>query len=149
MRYRFVDRIVDLNNGGKIYCQYTWPEDLELYRDHFPNFHVVPGVLLTEMMGQSASLCLQSLYTDFGTPMLIQITNAKFRNWVRPGDMLDTYAEVLSAQVKLARVKIKTENNDSLIASAELLFTFEANDKLGLPAVDPVLADYLLSGAIE
>ena len=143
MKYKFVDKIVDLNTGLNIQCQYTWPEELEIYNDHFPDFPVVPGVWLTEMMGQSAALCIQSQYAEFGTPMLIQISNARFRNWVRPGDMLDTYADVLSVKEKLAGVKVKTEKNATLIATSELLFTFEENNKLGLPDVDPVLAAYL------
>ena len=143
MRYRFVDKIIDLDAGVNIHCQYTWPENLEIFQDHFPGFPVVPGVLLTEMMGPCSALCIESSHNDLTSAMLIQIKNATFRQWVSPGVVLDIYADVLSDQAKLARVEVRTEVDGSLTAKAELLFTFETRDKLGLPAVDPLLSTYL------
>jgi 3-hydroxyacyl-[acyl-carrier-protein] dehydratase len=143
MRYRFIDKIIDLEAGRNIHCQYTWPENLELFQDHFPGFPVVPGVLLTEMMGQCSALCIDSAHSDLTSAMLIQIKSAIFRQWVKPGVLLDIYADVSSEQAKLARVEVRTEVDGSLTANAELLLTFETKDKLGLPAVDPILSTYL------
>ena len=148
MRYRFVDKIVDLEAGRTIHCQYTWPENLEIFQDHFPEFPVVPGVLLTEMMGQCSALCIESAHYDSTSAMLIQIKNATFRQWVSPGVLLDIYADVLSEQAKLARVEVRTEVDGTLTAKAELLLTFETKDKLGLPAVDPILATYLAQSGL-
>lgn len=142
MRYRFVDRIISLEPGVSIRCQRTWPADLEIFADHFPEFPVVPGVLLTEMMGQAAGLCLSSQQDDGNSAMLIQIKNATFRNWVAPGELLDIEAEIISSQPRLARIKARTERDGALIASTELLFSFESKGKLGLPDTDPVLVAY-------
>ena len=142
MRYRFVDKIIFLEPGVRIQCQRTWPIDLEIFEDHFPDFPVVPGVLLTEMMGQAAGLCLASCSGSTSSAMLIQIKNATFRDWVQPGELLDIEAEIVSSQARLARIKAKTERNGVLVASAELLFSFESKEKLGLPDVDPVLTAY-------
>ena len=142
MRYRFVDKIISLTPGESIRCQRTWPADLEIFEDHFPGFPVVPGVLLTEMMGQAAGLCLSSRKDDASSAMLIQIKNAAFRDWVKPGELLDIEAEIMSLQPKLARIKARTKRDGALVASAELLFTFASKGELGLPDTDPVLADY-------
>ncbi|NNE63039.1 MAG: hypothetical protein HKN34_03050 [Gammaproteobacteria bacterium] len=149
MRYRFVDKIVNLEAGKKIHCQYTWPQSLEIFEDHFPGFPVVPGVLLTEMMGQCSALCIESARTDLTAAMLVQIKNATFRKWVSPGVPLDIHAEVLSEQAKLARVVVRTEVDGIVAANSELLLTYEAKDKLGLPDVDPILATYLAQFALE
>ena len=148
MRYRFVDKIVELEAGRNIHCQYTWSEDLEIFQDHFPGFPIVPGVLLTEMMGQCSALCLESAQSDLASAMLIQIKNATFRQWVSPGVLVDIYADVLSEQVKLARVEVRTEVDGLLTANAELLLTFETKDKLGLPASAPILAAYLAQSGL-
>lgn len=142
MRYRFVDTIVALNPGNTIHCRYNWPEELSVFDDHFPGFPVVPGVLLIEMMGQSVALCIESKHAEFGAPMLLQVKNATFRNWVKPCQLLDIYGEVLSVQPKMAKVKVRVERETTPITDVELLFTFESRDRLGLPGIDPVLAAY-------
>ena len=52
------DRIDELEPGARVLAHSTVRPDLELFQDHFPGFPVVPGVLLTEMMGQTAAKCL-------------------------------------------------------------------------------------------
>ena len=142
MRYRFVDKIVDMEVGKSIHCQYTWPENLEIFQDHFPDFPVVPGVLLTEMMGQSSALCIESDQPELGSAMLIQIRKAIFYHWIKPGLLLDIHAEILSANPKLARIKAETKCEGKLMASVELLFSFADRNLLGLPESDPILAAY-------
>lgn len=142
MKYRFVDRIISLEPGQMIQGQYAWPEDVDIFQDHFPGFAVVPGVLITEMMGQTAALCLESARDEPVAPILMQIKNATFRDWIRPGVCLDIHAEIMSNQKKIARAKTWTRIDGSTVAKAELLFAFELKSKLGLPVVDPVLKHY-------
>jgi len=142
MRYRFIDQIVDLEPVQSIHCIRTWPTDLEIFADHFPGFPVVPGVLLTEMMGQAAGLCIDSDPTRTDSAMLLQIKNAAFKEWVAPGEALDIFATIQSAQAKLARISAKTEKQGKLVAQCELLFTFQDKSKLGLPDIDPLLTEY-------
>ncbi len=142
MRYRFVDKIIALEPGHSIECQRIWPQELEIFADHFPNFPVVPGVLLTEMMGQAAGLCLSSRTGEHNAAMLIQIKNAIFRDWVKPAELLTIRAKILSSRSRLARIEASTERDGTEVASTELLFAFESNDKLGLPDTDPLLADF-------
>lgn len=142
MKYQFVDKIVSLEPGNSIHGQFTWPGTLEIFQDHFPEFPVVPGVLITEMMGQTAALCLQSARNEADAPILMQIKNATFRGWIKPDTCLDVYAEIKSCQKKLARAHVWTEVKETSVATAELLFTFELKDKLGLPETDPVLDNY-------
>lgn len=143
MRYRFVNDIVALDPGKNIHCRYSWREELSIFNDHFPEFHVVPGVLLIEMMGQAVALCVESKHAEYGTPMLIQVKNAMFRNWVRPAELLDIYGEVLSVQPKLTKVKVRVERATTPIATVDLLFSFASRERLGLPPVDPILKAYL------
>lgn len=143
MRYRFVDKILALNPGESIDAQRTWPEDLEIFEDHFPGFPVVPGVLLTEMMGQAAAFCLAAQEGENRSAILVQIKDARFRGWAFPGELLDIHADIVSLQPKLARIKATTSKQGKRIASAELLLSFEDNTSLGLQGLDPVLEQFL------
>ena len=60
MRFLLVNRIIAMQPGVSIEAEMTLPAFEELFRDHFPGFPVVPGVLLTEMMAQGAGKCLNA-----------------------------------------------------------------------------------------
>ena len=72
--------------GRTIHGVKTLRASEQLFVDHFPGFAVVPGVLLIEMMAQSAGKCLDAESTDRGKAMLAQVRNALFRHWVRPDE---------------------------------------------------------------
>lgn len=143
MKYRFVDKIVSLVPGEEIHGQFNWPGTMEIFEDHFPGFPVVPGVLITEMMGQTAALCLDASRDASDAPILMQIKNALFRGWISPDTLLNVHAEIKTHQKKLARADVRTEIDGATVASAELLFAFESRLKLGLPEIDPVLDSFL------
>ena len=60
MRFVLVDRIVSLTPGDQITAVRLIRPDEDYFADHFPGFPVVPGVLLTEMMAQTAGKCLDA-----------------------------------------------------------------------------------------
>ena len=56
----------------------------------------MPGVLICESIFQTGAVLLSNIITDIseGTPVLTRISNAKFKNIVRPGALLEMEAEV-------------------------------------------------------
>lgn len=124
MRFNLVDEILELSPGQRITAVKTIALDEDYFEDHFPGFPVVPGVLLTEMMGQAAGKCLHAHAPERGRPMLAQIKSASFREWVRPGARVLLYAEVQTNRIQFATVKCRAEVEGQTVCSAELLFTF-------------------------
>ena len=107
----------------------------------------MPGVLVIEMMGQSAALCIESVRDDRVVSVLLQAKNATFRSWVKPSERLETYAEISSIGERVARARVKTEREGTLTASADLVFAFMPRSEMGLPEVDPLLQDYMLGNS--
>jgi 3-hydroxyacyl-[acyl-carrier-protein] dehydratase len=124
MRFVFIDEFVQLVPGKSAHARRTWPADLEIFADHFPGMPVVPGVLLTEMMGQAAATCLEMAEPSPGKAMLVQIRSAAFRRWVRPGEPIEIRAEVKSLQARYAVAACRSEVDGAAAADAELLFSF-------------------------
>lgn len=142
MRFVFIDSITELLAGERIVCQHTWPDTLELFEDHFPDFAVVPGVLLTEMMGQAGALCLETAPEAPGKAMLVKIKDATFKQWVRPQELIEIDAEVLQSNVKTASIKATARVADRTVATCKLLFTWSEGN-LGLPAaMHPAVVSY-------
>ena len=92
MRWFLVDQIDLLNINMSITGKKTFHAEEEFFQDHFPNFPVVPGVLLMESLAQiSGKLIGYSVRTqrgDWPFPILSMMNRVKFRKFVRPGQCI-------------------------------------------------------------
>jgi 3-hydroxyacyl-[acyl-carrier-protein] dehydratase len=147
MRFLFVDRILDMVPGKSVEAEHVFAAEEDFFRDHFPGFPVVPGVLLTEMMGQTAAKCLdaEGRETGRGKAMLAQIRSASFREWVRPGEKATIKAEIRSSRPGFATAACSVEVRGRRVCSAELLFSFLPLGDLSPGYRDEVLESYLAS----
>jgi 3-hydroxyacyl-[acyl-carrier-protein] dehydratase len=124
MRFLLVDEIKELVPGERTVATRTVPEDLELFQDHFPGFPVMPGVLLTEMMGQAAAKCLDAQRLPRGKALLAKILSASFRDWVRPGAQTTLFATIVANEARYATAECRLEVGGRAVAQAKLMFTF-------------------------
>lgn len=143
MRFILVDTILAMVPGKTISATKTMPANEELFLDHFPGFPVVPGVLLTEMMAQTAGKCLYSENADRGRPMLAKIKGASFRDWVRPGEPIVLTAEILSSRPQFATAACQGRVDGRLVCSAELMFSFTPATSFAAEYRDEVLDRFL------
>lgn len=72
--------------SGEACGYYTVKGDEFFLKGHFPGYPVVPGVILCEMMAQSACVLFADFDTEGKAPLYTGINNAKFRSSVFPGD---------------------------------------------------------------
>jgi 3-hydroxyacyl-[acyl-carrier-protein] dehydratase len=145
MRFLFVDKILDLVPGRSVEAEHIFDAGEDFFRDHFPGFPVVPGVLLTEMMGQAAAMCLNAGNREAGRgkAMLAQIRSASFREWVRPGEKVIIKAEIRSNQPGCATAACSAEVGGRRVCAADLLFTFLPLANFAPGAGDEVLEAFL------
>ena len=94
-----VDEIVD-QTEKTIHCRKTFSSDEFFLQGHFPNYPLVPGVILCECCLQSGAILLASVTPAEGVdPVATRLDGAKFKRMVRPGDTIDievTLNEVVS-----------------------------------------------------
>jgi 3-hydroxyacyl-[acyl-carrier-protein] dehydratase len=143
MRFIMVDEIIELEPGRSIRAVKTFDPAQELFEDHFPGFPVVPGVLLTEAMGQAAAKCIRAEDPSRGWPILGQIRSARFLDWVRPGQRCELAAELKSSQSRLVTARGEVIIESKTVASAELLFTFVPDETFAPGYRDEQLARFL------
>ncbi len=143
MRFLLVDRIVKLDPGVSIEAEKSLAASEELFRDHFPGFPVVPGVLLTEMMAQTAGKCLNAQRLPRGNAMLIEVRNAKFRSWVKPGQQIRLRAKIERNEDEYAVSTAQGEVEGKRVCSAELMFAFAPLASFAPDYRDDVLESFL------
>lgn len=98
--FLWLDRVLDLS-GEAIRAEKKVPEDLALFQGHYPEYPLMPGVLLCEAVFQAGALLIGELLRGEGggqgggVPVLTRILGAKFKREVRPGDTLEIAAALV------------------------------------------------------
>lgn len=143
MRFILLDRIVSLAPGQNIVAARSVRPDEDYFRDHFPGFPVVPGVLLTEMMAQAAGKCLDAERRPRGKAMLAKVLTASFRQWVRPGDEAVIHGSISANDERYATADCRVEVAGDTVSQAKLFFSFLPAAKLAASFRDDLLEDFL------
>jgi len=96
MRFQLLDRITELHAGQSITAVKTLLPSEEYLKDHFPNFPVMPGVLMLEALYQAGAWLLRKS-DEFQRPLIVlkQAKNIKFQGFVEPGQTLTVTASVV------------------------------------------------------
>ena len=94
-KFVLIDRVVAIDLDGRtIKCESTVPNESVVFEGHFPGFALLPGVLMIETMAQTAGWMLVALNKFERMPFLAAVRDAKFRNFVLPGQKLTAEAKL-------------------------------------------------------
>ncbi|MDR2303928.1 MAG: 3-hydroxyacyl-ACP dehydratase FabZ [Treponema sp.] len=118
--FLFVDDIVSADSS-KIIARHVFTEKEFFFAGHFPQYPVVPGVILVETMAQSGGAGLRKLgiLGDDVLFFLATVDKAKFRCQVRPGDEVRSEIENLRVSTHMIKQSGKAYVGDKLAAEAE------------------------------
>ena len=131
-RYPFllVDRIVELEPNKRVVGIKNVTMNEPFFVGHFPNFPVMPGVLIIEAMAQTGGvLALHDDKADHKLVLFASIESAKFRQPVVPGDQLRLELEILQRHTSFARLKGKAYVNGKVAAEAILICKISERSK--------------------
>ena len=131
--------------GATVHGEKILPAAEELFADHFPGFPVIPGVLLIEMMAQTAGKCLDAENRDRGKAMLVQVRKASFRRWMRPDERADIHARITSSTDDYGSATCYIEVSGHRTADADLVFAFVPLSRLAADYRDDVLDRFVRS----
>lgn len=143
MRFLLVDRILELDPLKSIIAEKWIDPGEDYFQDHFPGYPIVPGVLMVEMMAQTAGKCLMAGIDKAQWPVLIRIVRASFRKIVQPNATLRLHASITASNRATATAEGFITHDDQRVAEATLLFGYVDKGLLTENFEDEVLRSYL------
>jgi len=123
-RYPFllVDRIVELEADRVVGIKNVTANE-PFFQGHFPDFPVMPGVLIIEAMAQAAGVLVLKSIPDRESKLvlLVAVENARFRRPVVPGDSLRMEMKVIKRKASVAKMAGVATVDGVVVAEAEVM----------------------------
>ena len=127
-RYPFalVDRIVDGEEGRWARGIKCVSVNKQFFCGHFPQEHIMPGVLILEAMAQVGAVALLSLPENRGKIALFGgVKNARFKRKVTPGDVLEMTCTLTKRRGPVGIGSCEATVNGEIACTAELIFAVQ------------------------
>ena len=116
----FVDEVVEVVAGESASCRKTFPADTPFFRGHFPGDPLVPGVILTEALAQTAGIAAGQPGKAF---RLSAIKGMKFLAAVRPEETIDLRARKLGSVGGLWQFEVSATVNGKAVAEGAIVLS--------------------------
>ncbi|MBQ7863540.1 MAG: 3-hydroxyacyl-ACP dehydratase FabZ [Lachnospiraceae bacterium] len=127
-RYPFllVDKIVELEPGKSAKGIKCVSANEMQFMGHFPQMHVMPGVLIIEALAQTGACAILCEEENKGKIAFFGgIKNARFRKQVVPGDVLELSCEIISRRGPVGIGKATATVDGKVAVTAELTFAIQ------------------------
>ncbi|MBC7540313.1 MAG: hypothetical protein H7281_15935 [Bacteriovorax sp.] len=119
--------VVDMKEivDSEVVAHYRTKKDHAIFKGHFPDFPILPGVVQVEMMAQATSFVVFLIHKE---PMkmkmdvaLLSITEAKFRKPVLPEMDLKLVTRIIKLRGTIITSECKLYHNDQLMSEATVM----------------------------
>ena len=123
--FLLVDRVVDLIPAKSIVALKNVTCNEQFFQGHFPEWKIMPGVLIIEAMAQAGAVLLFSSIPDpeRKSVVLSKIDKAKFKRMVVPGDQLRLDVEWTRGKGRICKMVGKAFVDGEIAAEAEIYAT--------------------------
>ena len=124
-RYPFllVDKVVEYTKNEKIVGIKNVTSNEEFFNGHFPNYPIMPGVLIVEALAQTSALFYlmnQELIESTKTVFFMAVDGCKFRKPTFPGDTLRLVITPIQGKGRVMKVRAEAYNGETLVCEANL-----------------------------
>ncbi|WP_413305376.1 3-hydroxyacyl-ACP dehydratase FabZ [Bacillus sp. 1P10SD] len=124
-RYPFllVDRILEVEEGVKAVGIKNVSANEEFFNGHFPDYPVMPGVLIVEALAQVGAVAMLKKEENRGRlAFFAGIDGCRFKKQVKPGDQLRLEVEIIRLRGPIGKGKAVATVDGEVACEAEITF---------------------------
>ncbi|WP_250672877.1 3-hydroxyacyl-ACP dehydratase FabZ [Paraclostridium ghonii] len=124
-RYPFllVDKVIELEEGKRAVGIKNVSVNEPFFQGHFPEYPLMPGVLIIEALAQVGAVAMMSIDENKGKlGVFAGIDKVRFKKEVRPGDTLRMEVEMLSLRRNIGKANASAYVDGELVCRGELMF---------------------------
>ena len=126
-RYPFllVDRILEVEEGKRAVGLKNVSANEEFFNGHFPEYPVMPGVLIVEALAQVGAVAVLMQEENKGKlAFFAGIDNCRFKRQVKPGDQLRLEVEIVRLRGSVGKGKAVATVDGEVACETEIMFAF-------------------------
>lgn len=127
-RYPFllVDRILEQEEGKRIVGMKNVTVNEPFFQGHFPDYPVMPGVLILEALAQTGAIAVLGQEVNKGKiGFLAGIDKCRFKRQVKPGDQLRLEVEIIRMRGAIGKGKGVATVDGEIACEAEIMFAIQ------------------------
>ena len=125
--FLFVDRVIEIEKGSRILAVRSFGPEEEFFKGHFPENPIVPGIIIIEALAQAGGILIYASFAEeleaqgLTGAYLAGLGNVRFRQVVKPGDLIELDVRIKRRRSRLFRFKAEAFVDGSKAAEAEIL----------------------------
>ncbi|RAP73961.1 3-hydroxyacyl-ACP dehydratase FabZ [Paenibacillus montanisoli] len=124
--FLLVDRILEVEEGKRAVGIKNVSMNEPFFTGHFPQYPVMPGVLIVEALAQVGCVAILKVEENRGKiGFFAGIDNCRFRGQVVPGDTLRLEVEITRLKGMIGKGQAVAKVGDKVVAECEIMFALK------------------------
>lgn len=127
-RYPFllVDKIIEIEEGKRVVGIKNVTVNEPFFQGHFPEYPVMPGVLILEALAQTGAIAVLGQEETKGKiGFLAGVDKCRFKQQVKPGDQLRLEIEIIRMKGSIGKGKGVATVDGKVACEAEIMFAIQ------------------------
>ncbi|AJD92310.1 3-hydroxyacyl-ACP dehydratase [Jeotgalibacillus malaysiensis] len=127
-RYPFllIDKVVEIEEGKRAVALKNVTANEEFFNGHFPDYPIMPGVLIVEALAQAGAVAMLKQEDYKGKlAFFTGIDNCRFKRQVKPGDQLRLEVEIVRIKGPIGKGKATATVDGEVACETEIMFAIK------------------------